>query len=42
MRISPYPEFVSERLSAVENIQRTWAAMAIIVTVLALGMSLIQ
>ena len=42
MRISPYPEFVSERLSAVENIQRTWAAMAIIVAVLALGMSLIQ
>ncbi|HET9396765.1 MAG TPA: hypothetical protein VFO36_11970 [Nitrospiraceae bacterium] len=31
MRISRYPEFVSERLSAVENIQRTWTVTAIIV-----------
>jgi hypothetical protein len=42
MRMSHYPEFVSERLSAVENLQRTWAATAIIVAALAFGMSLIQ
>jgi hypothetical protein len=42
MRMSNYPEFVSERVSAVENIQRSWAATAIIVAALALGMSLIQ
>ena len=42
MRVTLHPEFVSERLSAVENIQRTWTVTAIIVAVMAVGMSLIQ
>jgi hypothetical protein len=42
MKMSRYPEFVSERLSAVENIQHTWAATAVLVAALALAMSLIQ
>ncbi|WP_284735784.1 hypothetical protein [Dongia deserti] len=41
-RISHYPEFLSERLSAVEDIGRTWIATAVIVAALAFGMSLIQ
>lgn len=41
-RISHYPEFVSERLAAVEGIGRTWIATAVIVAALAWGTSLIQ
>ena len=41
-RITHYPEFVSERLAAVEDVRRTWLATVVIVVALALGMSLIQ
>ncbi len=41
-RISHYPEFVSERLSAVADVRRTWVATLVIVVALTLGTSLIQ
>lgn len=41
MRVTLHPEFVSERLSAVENIQRTWAATAILIFIALVGTTLI-